>query len=369
MVNSTSSERKKMTNVYILEILRKYTDDTYDKEGNPAHCLTQAQIAEKLFADYNIILDRKAVSRGLADLTASPEFHDKIEYDIEVRKAKIDGVMQDSEIRTNYRYRHDFDTAQIRLLIDAVLFSRNIPTNESKDLLEQISKLGGVDSRSHLSKHIYRLSVVSGDRVANDELLNNIDIIDEAIEKGRKISFIYNHYGKDKKLHPRLGSDGKAKIRTVSPYLIQASNGRYYLVCNYDEYDNVVNVRVDKITNIEILDEPEKPKKEVSGLKNSPVTLAEMLYMQPGNPERIIFKATNSENIISELIDWFGKSIRFVGEDESTVTCEVKAVPGAMKFWAMQYSDHVEIIEPESLRDTIRESLCSAKIKYNGKTK
>lgn len=65
-------------------------------------------------------------------------------------------------------------------------------------------------------------------KMANDQLLYNIEIIDEAIETGRQIAYIYNNYGKDKKLHPRLDSDGNSIIRIVNPYSMQASNERYY---------------------------------------------------------------------------------------------------------------------------------------------
>ncbi|MBR0120876.1 MAG: hypothetical protein IJM10_03710, partial [Clostridia bacterium] len=77
-----SSERKKMTDVYILEILRKYTDGSVDADGNGRHCLTQAEIRKKLLSDYDISLDRKAVSRGLDDLiSAVPEISERIEFD------------------------------------------------------------------------------------------------------------------------------------------------------------------------------------------------------------------------------------------------------------------------------------------------
>ena len=74
------SERKKMSNIYILEILRQHTDSLLDSEGNPKHCMTQTEIREKLEEDYDIVLDRKAVSRGLDDLiSAVPEISGKIE--------------------------------------------------------------------------------------------------------------------------------------------------------------------------------------------------------------------------------------------------------------------------------------------------
>lgn len=358
-----SSERKKMTNVYILEILKKYTDDTCDKKGNPAHCLTQKQIRDKLIEDYEIDIDRKAVARGLDDLINSSEYYNKIEFDTEPRK--VSRSDESTEKKTNFRYIHDFDSAQIRLLMEAVLFSRNISEKECQALLEKISSLGDINSRSRLSKHLSKLSIISNDKVANEQLLNNIDVIDEAIESGKQIAYIYNNYGKDKKLHPKLDPDGNPLLRIVNPYSIQVSDGRFYLICNYDEYDNATYARIDKITNIEILDTPSKDKSKVSGLNDKPATLAEQLYMLPGKSERIIFKVSNSESIISELIDWFGKSIKFTNEDDKYVRCEIKANPQSMRYWAMQYSDYVEVLEPESLRDEIKNGLRSAWRKYN----
>ena len=52
--------------------------------------------------------------------------------------------------------------------------------------------------------------------------------------KGRQVSFTYNSYGTDKKLHPRRDSAGNIREYIVNPYQIAAANGRYYLICNYD---------------------------------------------------------------------------------------------------------------------------------------
>ena len=73
-----------------------------------------------------------------------------------------------------------------------------------------------------------------------------------------------------------------------------ANNGRYYLKCNYEEYNNVINVRIDKITDIQILDSPAKSKRGLEGIKDVPDTMAEQLYMQSGPAERIVFRAKMS---------------------------------------------------------------------------
>ena len=355
------SERKKMSNIYILEILRQHTDSLLDSEGNPKHCMTQTEIREKLEEDYDIVLDRKAVSRGLDDLiSAVPEISGKIEFDTTFKKGK-DG--NPYEEKTNFRYCHEFDDDQVRLLTEAILFSKNIPQAEAHEMVEKLSALGGMESGKKLSKYLYKLRTISQDKVTNQQIINNIGIIDEAIEKGRQISFIYNDYGKDKRLHPRKLLDGEPMRREASPYSIVVGNERYYLVCNYNEYDNALKIRIDKMTDIEILKAASKPKKAVKGLKDGAYSLAELLYMQPGEPERTVLRI--NKKIISDIVDWFGRGVRFGEEDENSIVCEVRAVPKSMKFWAMQYCEYVEVIEPESLREDIKDSMRSAWRKYN----
>jgi tryptophanyl-tRNA synthetase len=63
-----------------------------------------------------------------------------------------------------------------------------------------------------------------------------------------------------------------------------ATNGRYYLIGNYDKYDNLANYRMDRITNIRLLDTPVKPKEQVKDGKHFslPKHMAEHLYMFSG---------------------------------------------------------------------------------------
>ena len=77
-----------------------------------------------------------------------------------------------------------------------------------------------------------------------------IEMIDDAISEGKKVAFLYNTYGIDKQLHPR-----KDTKYIVNPYQMVANEGKYYLICNYDKYDNLSNYRIDRMTEIEILDE------------------------------------------------------------------------------------------------------------------
>ena len=88
-----------------------------------------------------------------------------------------------------------------------------------------------------------------------------------------------------------------------------------------------------------------------------------MPYMYSDTPERIDFIA--DAQIIDQIIDWFGTDIEIrKTDDEAIVKVSVKASPTAMVFWALQYIQYVEVVQPESLRDRIREALADGLKKY-----
>jgi predicted DNA-binding transcriptional regulator YafY len=91
-----------------------------------------------------------------------------------------------------------------------------------------------------------------------------LDAVNDDSAKKKKISFIYNSYGIDFKLHPK-----REAPYIVNPYQIVANNSHFYLIGNYDKYDNVSHYRLDKMTCVSILDEKAKPQKEAGLIKLS----------------------------------------------------------------------------------------------------
>ena len=72
-----------------------------------------------------------------------------------------------------------------------------------------------------------------------------------------------------------------------------ATNGRYYLICNYDKYDTLSNYRIDRITGIKMLDENRKPVRELKEREiNLPKHMAEHLYMFAGESIHAKFQGT-----------------------------------------------------------------------------
>ena len=88
--------------------------------------------------------------------------------------------------------------------------------------------------------HVSNLPALS--HTDNKQIMIVLDVLNDAIENNRKVSFIYNSYGTDFKLHPK-----RNEPYIVNPYQLVASNGWYYLIGNYDKYDNLSHYRIDKI--------------------------------------------------------------------------------------------------------------------------
>ena len=162
-------------------------------------------------------------------------------------------------------------------------------------------------------------------------------------------------------MHPRIKEDGLARDYVVNPYQMVATNGRYYLICNYDKYDNVSNYRLDRITDIKLMDTPAKSMKQVRGLENGlnlPQHMAEHIYMYTGESVPVVFKA--KRYLLTELYDWFGKDIKFLDESREEVTVRVNVNMEAMRKWALQYAVHIKVISLEKLVDMVKEDITSA---------
>ena len=321
---------KKMLNMLILEILQKYSDEN--------HALTQQEIIRLLQQNYAMECDRRSVKNNVLSLQ-------EMGYDISMEKG--------------YRLMsRDFDDSELRILIDSVLFSKSISTRQAKGLIEKLRNHASNYFNAKVS-HVCNLPDLP--RTVNKQALYALDSINDAISEKRKISFIYNKMGTDFKMHPT-----REEPYIVNPYQIVANNGRFYIIGNYDKYDNIIHFRVDKMTNVRILDEKAKPMKQIPELKDGlslPKHMAEHMYMFSG--ESVPVELETTEDMMQELVDWFGNDFRVEkiknGKIRARVVCNTKA----MRFWALQYGPYVEVIKPKGLRDNIKKDIAEMARKYS----
>lgn len=343
---------KKLLIINILDILKKYTDED--------HRLSQREIVEILDREYSMKTDRKSVRRNLMNLI---EFGYDIEYSESIRIIKNkNGVEAESLILSDFYLNRDFTNSELRLLIDSVLFSNHIPSAQRKELAEKLEGLANIYFRSKV-KHI---TTFSDEKADNKQLFYTVDVLDEAIGKGKKVSFHYLEYGTDKRLHLRRRPDGSIREYIINPYQMAAKEGKYYLICNYDKYDDISNYRIDRIADIKILDEAVKPFEKLNGANRRRLNLKqymdEHIYMFSSGTVHAKFRITKP--MISDVIDMFGYDVKFTNETDSYVTVTANANEMAMIQFAKAFTPDVMILEPKQLRDKVKNNLESALEKY-----
>ena len=139
---------------------------------------------------------------------------------------------------------------------------------------------------------------------------------------------------------------------------------------NDDNGYDISNYRVDRITDLEILDENIKPFDRLKGSDGRKLDLEEYMdkhvYMFSGENVKAVFRADKS--LISDIIDMFGKEVRFSEEtnDEITVTVNVNEL--AMEQFAKAFTPWVEVIKPVALRERMIKNLNKGLEKYVSNT-
>lgn len=320
-------EPKKLALLRIAQILHKYSDE--------AHPLKQEDIAAYLSRDYGIEIERKAVGRNLSLL----------------KEADFDII---STRNGCYLEKQEFEDSELKLLIDGVLCSKHISPHHSKQLIEKLAALSNTYFRSHI-KNIY--SVNDWNKTQNYDLFLNIELVDEAIETGKQITFSYNKFGTDKNLH-------KSATHFASPYQMILHNQHYYLMALNEKWKNMGYYRLDKITEMQITDCPLTPLRTVDGFENGidyKNFSAALPYMFTDTPEQIELLADNS--VVDQIVDWFGYDIQIAPQGDG-VRVQLKSSPNAMTYWALQFAEHVEILSPPYLREKVRSILQNACKKY-----
>jgi predicted DNA-binding transcriptional regulator YafY len=321
-------EPKKLALIRILQILEKHSDSE--------HPIKHEKIVELLDSEYGLIIERKAIGRNISLLNEAG-------FEIETTK------------KGSYLAERTFEDSELRLLIDGVLSSNYITANHSKALIEKLCAQSNKYFRPRV-KNIY--SVNDWNKTENVSMFYTIEIVDEAIERGRQVRFEYNKYGVDKKLH-------RTSRQTVSPYQMILHNQRYYLMGYNEKWQEVRYYRMDRITNIELVNEPSTPLRSIKGFESGidyKRFSSALPYMFADEPQMVEFIADGWA--IDQIVDWFGKDIRIEERQDGRFLVSLRASINAMEYWAMQYMNAVEVLSPKELRERIKKNVQVANEKY-----
>jgi len=329
---------KKYLHFDLIRILKENTDRD--------HPMLQKDLLEELRKKDEKI-NRTTVWNALNDLLAN-SLETRIHHLGE--EAEAASEKDTRQYYTNLYYDQEFTDAELRWLIDGILYSRNVPHADRDVIIGKLCELGNQYFKKNMSmKKIRRLS---DDEPMNEQLFRNIDIIGKAMEDGKKIGAVYNYMGPDYELFPVYGDPDYHQL--LNPYAMVMRNGFYFLICNKDNYDDLTHYRIDRMTDIRIEDKPIKPVRE---LKDFHAGLDIQDYMEHninmafGRPERITFHA--HFHAVPALIDAFGKGVSFEENGEG-FNCTVNVPLYDMEQFAMQNWNLITVTSPDSLIKALR---------------
>lgn len=311
----------KLKMLHILDLLRTQSD-----ESNPVDI---EQILLYL-ENHGIRCERKSVYN---DISVLNEFG----YDILYTKAPKNGYFLASR---------DFESAEIRLLCDAVQAANFISPKKSEQLMEKILKLLSCKQAKVIKAQVH---VENRPKSTNEEIYYHIDKLNRAIQTGKKVTILYRR----RIIADQNSVEYEEREHVVSPYAMIWSDDHYYLVGNNEKYDNLMVLRVDRIRYLIVSDtEPVRPFSEVSPYKNyfdSADYAKTHFNMFSGTPERI--ELICKKELIEQVLDRFGETveIRRAGEDKFLLRADA-AVSEGLLAWIMQFGSKIQIKKPERLK-------------------
>ncbi len=319
------SYKNKLKTILIYKMLENESD-----EENP---VTSSSLIDML-AEYGFECDRKTIYSDIDALNS-------IGCDIMKSTGYNGGFFMASR---------KFELPEVMLLIDAVTSAGFITPKKTESLVNKLKTLVSVKQAESMVSHVYVDSNHS--KCDNEEVYIIIDKLHDAIMKRKKVRFIYTRRSID--LHNKRKNT--ERLFTVSPYALIWKDDHYYLVCNKKKYDNLMNLRIDRMKRLSIVSDDARPVGEVSPYKyefDAQDYSSKMFNMFSGKECEVRLKC--SLKLQEEMLDRFGASIPLSASDGAHFETEVNAtLSDGFVSWLMQYGDDVEVLSPSELIDMIK---------------
>ncbi len=315
------NRNQKLKLLYLLKILTEKTDEN--------HPISMPNIIAELDR-YGISAERKSLYDDLEAL----EIYGA---DICSVKGKNSGYFLASR---------DFELPELKLLVDSVQASKFITKKKSMELISKLEKLASTHEASHLRRQVF---VTNRVKAVNEAIYYAVDRIYDAISQNKKISFRYFEWTVDKE--KRYRKDGERYIET--PITLSWDDENYYLITYKEKYKGFTHYRVDKMTDLEILDEVREMPEE----SFDPADYAKKVFGMFGGEETAVeVKFKNS--LAGVVIDRFGDEVFMRKLDSEWFVARFKVAISPQFFsWIMSFGNRAEILAPYDVRQKMCELL------------
>ncbi len=245
--------------------------------------------------------------------------------------------------------------AEVRILLDAVFSAKFITEKKTKELCDKISVLAGKERGKTINTNLFYLDRAKHD---NEKIFYNIDSIIEAIEKKKKVAFKY--FDIDLNGEKVLRKKGAQYI--VNPVNLICTSDNYYLTSYSDKYKNLANYRVDRILDVEILEDDIVSYPEITSIEMNKY-LKRIFSMYGGKTQYI--ELLVDKKLVDIIYDKFGKDVKItnLAGDFFRLNTSVEVSPTFFG-WLSTFGDRMKIVAPLSMKKDFVDHLHRMIIQY-----
>lgn len=328
---------QKLKLLYIADYLKNYTDDQ--------HVVTANDIVEYL-KGFDISAERKSIYTDIKILQ---------EYGLAVKKcsAPMRGYCVD---------KGTFKLPELMMLIDIVQASPVISPKKSRELIDKLMGLASRHQAKKMSSRLYSSERLN--KSSNDDIYKSIECINKAISSSRKIRFIYRH----RKLVGSIPVFDTGREFVVSPYATVWHEDRYYLVGNYDKYDDLSHYRIDKMHRVEVSDEPIRSFREVTDYTDR-FDVADysrkVFNMYAGSAQEPI-ELICENKLLEAVIEKFGINVAYKQYDSEHFQVKIYAVVSeGLINWILNFGGGAVVRAPQELRLKLKNRIDAMRSQYD----
>ena len=243
-----------------------------------------------------------------------------------------------------------FNIPELQILIDAVQAASFITEKKTPELIDKIARLAGNQKAEVLKGNIVQFGTIKG---SNESIYYSVSEITQAIIRKKKIAFYYFDYdvGHMRKYRMRTSNPNERRHYIVNPVATVFHDDKYYLFCYYNNRGSIVQYRVDRMDNVEMLDEDRTPNKEIFDIDLSRHQRS-LISMFGGNEETVIFECDKS--VLDAVYDKFGDDIVMNDIGDNKVRFSIKLqISNPLYSWVCGFGNKLKVIAPQNVVEDI----------------
>ena len=229
-----------------------------------------------------------------------------------------------------------FTEDELRFLVDAAEAAAFLPASDAQALQKKIMALG-TQLGLHVSENALHFNTLK--RTSSD-VFSTVSVLGKAIDEGKRIAFKYFDLNeKHERVFRKLG-----RRYILDPVSIIYNDGNYYLTVYSEKYGASSVYRVDRMAEVETLEEPVRPE-AVALRKATGQNISEMFHMYAGETEEVSLRFP--DRLLGPVYDKFGDSIQVSRLSENVLEAEATVQLSPTFFgWLFQFAGEMKITGP-----------------------